>query len=143
MKKLEAFALSKFHDLFIELYSKRKVHKQAKQEEDWSNNDFVYNYHDSIALSNVADITDDESELLVNYIPSIKMSRFFTLMIDQFDCHVEGGKGSEVKIWRDGSKIFTIGRHKKDQKIPSWLVKNILTRIGIDRVSWLSTLKGK
>jgi hypothetical protein len=46
-----------------------------------------------------------------------------------------------MKIWRKGYKIYTLGRHKQDQKTPSLLIKKVLKRLDITTEGWLILLK--
>ncbi|MFQ3277905.1 MAG: hypothetical protein ACI9VO_001358 [Colwellia sp.] len=69
------------------------------------------------------------------------MSPFFTFMQKTFNCRVDNAKGSEMKIWRKGYKIYTLGRHKQDQKTPSLLIKKVLKRLDITTEGWLILLK--
>jgi hypothetical protein len=69
------------------------------------------------------------------------MSPFFTFMQQTFNCRVDNGKGSEMTIWPKGYKIYTLGRHKQDQKTSSLLIKKVLKPLDITTEGWLSLLK--
>ncbi len=45
-----------------------------------------------------------------------------------------------MKIWRDGSHIYTIGKRKKDPKTAAFLIIKILKRLNIDLNDWLAKL---
>ncbi len=81
-----------------------------------NNNDYLYQAYDfttkyyKALTESVEDVQyiGEQSHI----VPSMAMSSFFTFMQKTFDCNVVNGKGSEMKIWRNGSKIYTLGRHK-------------------------------
>ncbi|MGI2110657.1 hypothetical protein ACRN9C_14800 [Shewanella frigidimarina] len=135
------FVLNEFHNKLLALYSVRQT-ESIKSADNYEDDlaDFTYRYHK--ILDESASYTVNESFVIpttINrHVPSVTMSYFFNFMKKAFDCQVESGKGSEMKIWRKGTKIFTLGRHKQDQQIPSFLIKKILKRLGISQNEWLS-----
>jgi hypothetical protein len=135
------FVLNEFHNKLLALYSIRQT-ESIKSADNYEDDlaDFTYRYHK--ILDESASCTATESFVIPTTIndpvPSVTMSYFFNFMKKAFDCQVENGKGSEMKIWRNGTKIFTLGRHKKDQQIPSFLIKKILKRLDISKDEWLS-----
>jgi hypothetical protein len=135
------FVLNEFHNKLLSLYSIRKseVNKSVDNYQD-DLADFTYRYHK--VLDDGTSSTPSESFVTAapinRPVPSVTMSYFFNFMKNAFDCHVENGKGSEMKIWRNGTHIFTLGRHKQDQQISSFLIKKILKRLDISKDEWLS-----
>jgi hypothetical protein len=146
INSLGDFILREFHDKLISLFAIRKT--KTKKDEPiecvyeymYEVADFTTNYHQVLSKNEDIEASYD-SKAKSNNIPSMMMSSFFTFMQKEFNCNVDNGKGSEMKIWRSGSKIYTLGRHKQDQKIPSLLVKKILKRLGITAEEWLNSLK--
>ncbi len=145
MNKLGDYALKEFHDKLISLFAIRKPEKTnvvSEIELDEKLNevaDFTTNYYQALTVSNEAECQLVNEQRRV--VPSMTMLAFFTFMQRVFNCKVANGKGSEMKVWRHGSKIFTLGRHKKDQKISSFFIKKILKRLEIPIDDWLSALK--
>ncbi|MBE8232245.1 MAG: hypothetical protein HAW67_00820 [Endozoicomonadaceae bacterium] len=140
--------LALLHDKLVSLFAMRDANKSkhvpVEHSEPSELISFTNNYHYILSAQEVVK-TDSPSEdlnLTSCIIPSMRMSQSFSFMIDTFLCHVEQGKGSEMKIWRKGSHIYTIGRHKKDQKIPSTLIIRILKRLNIAPSIWLAELNG-
>lgn len=146
INSLGDFILREFHDKLLSLFAIRKT--KTKKDEPiecvyeymYEVADFTTNYHQVLSKNEGIEASYD-SKARSDNIPSMMMSSFFTFMQKEFNCNVDNGKGSEMKIWRSGSKIYTLGRHKQDQKIPSLLVKKILKRLGITAEEWLNSLK--
>ena len=113
--------------------------KEAESPGEPENIAFVNSYHTILHDQEQKGSVKAVSATL--HVPSLMLSRLITFMKDNFQCSVAQGKGSEVKIWRDGSKIYTIGRHKKDYKVPSFLIVKIIKRLNIPKTEWLATLK--
>jgi hypothetical protein len=140
--------LEKLYETLISLYAIRKPEntilineelvEYSKVSESQQLTDFTEQYH-QILSSKMEDnsLTISESKSVV---PSMSMSVFFKFMKTNFDCNVDEGKGSEMKIWRVGHNIYTLGRHKKDPQIHSFLIKKIIKRMGISRTKWLEVL---
>jgi hypothetical protein len=59
------------------------------------------------------------------------------LLARWFDCEASGGEGSEVKLSRAGTRIYTLGRHKADLDVHPRQVAQILRRLEIPREDWL------
>ncbi|PKH04770.1 hypothetical protein [Moritella sp. Urea-trap-13] len=139
------YVLKEFHDKLISLFSIRKPEKTntvSEIELDGKLNDiadFTTNYYQALAVNEEVECQLANERRRV--VPSMTMLAFFTFMQRIFNCKVANGKGSEMKIWRYGSKIFTLGRHKKDQKISSFFIKKILKRLEIPIDDWLRALK--
>ncbi|WP_028763590.1 hypothetical protein [Shewanella colwelliana] len=148
LKELEVlgdFVLNEFHQKLLALYSIRQNERtkstvvyDADSEIELA--DFTYEYHKSLGESALGNALESPviTKPAARPVPSVTMSYFFNFMKKAFECQVENGKGSEMKIWRKGTKIYTLGRHKQDQQIPSFLIKKILKRLGISQNEWLS-----
>lgn len=145
---LEALFLPKIHEHLLDLFSKvnmkvkRRINAAAANEEkeDLPFIEHAIHSHLLKELDNqnnelnepeeVSSENDVRSSNLV--IPQLRYSRFKNFMADQFNCTFESGKGSEIKVQRQGSKIYTLGHHKKDPLMPTWIIKNILRRLEIE-----------
>ena len=146
IKNLGDFVLNEFHDKLVSLFAIRKTRTKQDEPTEYVNDyiyevaDFTSKYHQ--ALSNIGSVKENQhlDTPRIN-VPSMMMSSFFTFMQKTFDCNVHNGKGSEMKIWRNGSKIYSLGRHKQEQKIPSLLIKKILKRLDITTEEWLRLLQ--
>jgi hypothetical protein len=142
------FVLEKLYETLISLFAIRKPENKSLINEDPAEystsselqqlTDFTVQYH-QILSSKFEDNSNTISEPK-NIVPSMTMSAFFKFMKTEFHCNVEEGKGSEMKIWRVGHNIYTLGRHKKDPQIHSFLIKKIIKRLGITRSQWLEAL---
>ena len=60
-----------------------------------------------------------------------------------FDCQVRPGKGSEVSIYRAGGRIFTLGRHKRNDRIRWPHVRQLLRQLGIAEDDWVRSIAGR
>lgn len=146
LKKIGDFVLNEFHDKLVALLAVRKPETKNIDSVEYANDyayevaDFTEKYHQALSGTELVEVSHQLNGRSAN-VPSMMMSSFFTFMQKTFDCNVDNGKGSEMKIWRNGSKIYTLGRHKQDQKIPSLLIKKILKRLDITTEDWLNSLK--
>ncbi|MUG29770.1 hypothetical protein [Aeromonas salmonicida] len=145
MRVLCDYVLNEFHNKLLSLYLVRK--KSFNKIDLYSNYDksdelvgFTYEYHQSledVEQTHTCFENDAITKKSFGRVPSVTMSYFLSFMKKAFDCNVENGKGSEIKIWRFGSKIFTLGRHKQDQQISSFVIGKILKRLSISKEEWL------
>ncbi len=75
-------------------------------------------------------------------IPKMRRNRFFRVC-KELGLKVEPGKGSELKIYRPGSRIFVLGTHGvKNDVIPSWLATKILARAEVTPSDFKRALNG-
>ncbi len=74
-------------------------------------------------------------------IPSLRFSRLARLLADRFGCEVGGGKGSEVKVFRPGGRIYVFGHHKADFDVHPSRIRPMLTRLGIEPADWLAVVR--
>lgn len=144
LTKLGNYVLREFHDRLVSLFAIRK--SEAKKDDSIHNNDdYLYQVADFTTkyyqVLNEGVIESQDTDRKRHHVPSMSMSSFFTFMQKAFDCKIDNGKGSEMKIWRSGTKIYTLGRHKRDQRMPSLLIKKVLKRLEIPAEEWLSSLK--
>lgn len=73
-------------------------------------------------------------------IPKIRRQKFFKLCQSLGLC-VESGKGSELKIFRPGKRIYILGTHGvKDDVVPAWLATKILTRAEVSQEEFQKAL---
>lgn len=129
--------LLKAHEYLVALFAKTKI-GQVKQKHA--------NFNNSVEDSYFIELTESQKELHtleeklksasnttdnIKLFSTIKLSKFENLMLNHFGCSFSYGKGSEIKIQREGSRIMTIGRHKKDIELSPYKVKQILKRIDI------------
>jgi hypothetical protein len=63
-------------------------------------------------------------------------------LASRFGCEVRTGKGSEVKVYRPGSRIFTLGHHGSNDEVSSLVVTHMLKRLGIGPQEWLRAVYG-
>ncbi|MBI3468885.1 MAG: hypothetical protein HY000_38260 [Planctomycetes bacterium] len=65
--------------------------------------------------------------------PRIPLLRFSQLIgvLRELDCEVEYGKGSEVTVYRPGGRKCLIAHHKRNPEIPSFKVKQLLSRLRV------------
>lgn len=140
LRNVADFVLEKFHTRLLELYllikSKKVIFENDKLDELFN---FTYSYHKVIESKESIEslvISKEEDYLSIkSFIPSLTMTIFFKIMTKYFACYVEGGKGREVKIWRDGYNIYTLGKHKANPQLHSFLIYNVIKRLGIKKLT--------
>lgn len=73
-------------------------------------------------------------------LPQLRRRYFFKLL-EHCGVRVEQGKGSELKLLRDGGRPFRLGNHYgSNPTVPAFLAANILKRLEITRDEWLDAL---
>jgi hypothetical protein len=150
---LSDYFLNLLHDELLEVYMLRSEEKSCDSIEESFENaeiddiEFINTYHviikelqDDFDVEEHQQSYDDRYSKAKHHIPSLRLTRFTGFMKNNFKCSVEQGKGSEIKIWRKGTKIYTIGKHKNNDMIPSFLIIKIIKRLGITKNEWLREL---
>ena len=136
------------HDHFLNLYLESSIELGAGGANDIDENSsefFTITAHQHFAEIEAAHISSEPAIDLntqpnASIVPSLRIQPFLSFMKKEHECYVEQGKGSEIKIWKEGSRIYTIGRHKRNPTIPAWLIRKVIRRIGISEQSWLASL---
>lgn len=137
------YLLSKLHEKLLALYTVRqppKVTHVDYKTSVYEYDKFTYDYHTRLSARDDRINHVSEEIHIKGNIPSLTLSSFLKILQEKFDCNVGSGKGSELKVWRDNTHIYTIGRHKRDPKLLSKQVRRILTRLKISTSDWLLEL---
>lgn len=150
---LNANILGASHSHMLELYARGKFKvttTQPKNEDEGQaetgsvSEAFVRAAHTSFARAEPVDLgkegSDGDNEHGRAVIPSIRIQRFLEFMQREHHCSIESGKGSEIKIWRPRTRIYTLGRHKRNPTVPAWLIRQILKRLEIPEQEWIESL---
>jgi len=75
-------------------------------------------------------------------VRAVRCQRLLTLLETRFGCEVRQGKGSEVTVYRQGGKKFTLGHHTPNPLVPSLVVGRLLKRLGVGLPEWLGVVFG-
>ena len=153
LKIIENALLPKLHEMLVALYVKRRtapvitgdsvaaVGRVSLDTPESFSDRYLGILHNNVDCCSTTGASESDQVLSKpSLIPALSMFRFFEFMAKEFDCHYENGKGSEMKIWRDGSRIYTLGRHGRDPKISSVLIRRVLKRLNIASDEWLLKL---
>ena len=72
----------------------------------------------------------------------VRSLRFNTLVrvLESLGCEISQGKGSEVKVFREGGKIFSLPHHKRNSHYQPFLIRRLLRRLGISLEQWAEAL---
>jgi len=138
------YLLQMVHDYLIELFF--KVKSKNKQENTCfpdHENTIFYQHLEYIAVPDIVDekLELDEPKLIKSLIPKVRQNRLFAWLENQLGCKILSGKGSEIKVYYPGGKIYTLGKHKPDPDVSPWKVREILKRVGIEETVWTPLLK--
>lgn len=125
----------------------KEIDKNAQVPDESSTHDITAFYtpwireaQDEHLASTVAATSDCEHFPLQHGLPQVRRNVFFKIL-QQCGVSVEQGKGSELKLLRDGKHPFRLGNHYgPNPTVPSFLAASILKRMGISRSEWLSAL---
>lgn len=81
---------------------------------------------------------EDDEPLSRGAIPQIRRSLFFKIL-KSCGVRIEQGKGSEIKLLREGKHPFRLGNHGfVNPTVPTWLAAVILRRLEITKREWQS-----
>ena len=146
MQAVGAYILQRTFDLFVELFSKVRLKPAPALDhlpQEMSYEQFAVASYSAFErmIEDPDDINAEPTHHRISFtVPSLRISKFLSIIQKQHGCFVEPGKGSEIKIWRPGTHIFTIGRHKRNPCIPTRLIRVILKRLEINEQDWLVSL---
>ena len=146
--------LELFHEKLLELYYRidferiRRHTGHADIEDDLDDEVLALSIQDLAARDREvgADELRSESAPVAGCLPParhirpLRSLRLLKFLSDRFGCEVRQGKGSEITVYREGGRIFTLGRHKRNDEVHSIVVKMLLKRLGIGRVEWLQAV---
>lgn len=152
---LAYWMLKQVHDRIVADYlavedyylHQNEVDKNAQVTDESSTHDITAFYtpwikeaQDEHLASTVAATSDSEQFPLQHGLPQVRRNVFFKIL-QQCGVSVEQGKGSELKLLRDGKHPFRLGNHYgRNPTVPSFLAASILKRMEISRNEWLSAL---
>ena len=110
----------------------RKTAEERELEEDEAE-EFV------AATIQKAESEEDSAPLTGRIVRSL---RFNTLVraLELLGCEISQGKGSEVKVFREGGKIFSLPHHKRNDHYQPFLIRRLLRRLGISLEEWAGAL---
>jgi hypothetical protein len=85
---------------------------------------------------------DDEAPHETNHrwVRPLRSQSLLRMLERKLGCEVRQGKGSEITIFREGGRIFTLGHHKQNDYVRPDHVKRILARVGISVEEWLGAV---
>jgi hypothetical protein len=85
-------------------------------------------------------VADDPEALVSGSV--VRALRFSVLerCLARLRCEVRFGKGSEVVVYREGGRHFTLGHHKGNDRVPASLIRQLLRRVGVSLKEWATAL---
>jgi hypothetical protein len=85
----------------------------------------------TVALVNSEPQVEEQVRERKARMPKLWLSDFERITTTHFECEWSQAKGSERKVHRRGTKMFTIGRHGADREVPAGRLRRCLNRLGI------------
>lgn len=158
--------MHKFHELFYDWYANatqkiksRKIETHINHSLEKENDTLVFDEIDEISiiinesLNNLQSLEDstikgDTEECLdkanrINtfyFNQGIKSKRFFKILEENFNIIIKQGKGSEIKVIKQGGKIYRLGHHGKEVFYHANLIRKVLRRLEIQLDDWLKVI---
>ncbi|MEM5529665.1 hypothetical protein WN093_12640 [Gammaproteobacteria bacterium AS21] len=140
------FLLELVHDYIVALFLKVK---NNPHQNNIDFQEFTINiFYDHLEKDNYTDQANVKLELELEaqntktiHIPKVRQNRLFVWLQDQLKCQILSGKGSEIKIFYPGGRIYTLGKHKPNPEVSTWKIKEILKRVGINESIWIPLVK--
>lgn len=103
----------------------------------WQNYTYNHEYDDDAE----AVCLDNQPRVEKKYVGRMRRRQFFKIC-ERLGLKVESGKGSELKVYRPGQPIYTIGCHGVGNSVvPSWLAIKVLQRAGITLAEWFDVIE--
>jgi len=75
-------------------------------------------------------------------VRSLRSLRLPDFLADRFGRDVRPGKGSEISVYSEGGRIFTLGRHRRHNEVSLLIVKQLRKRLMISPHEWLEAVYG-
>lgn len=133
-----SYILELFHEKLFAFYDKIDVNRiresaKASDRDDQEDDSLV-----ALTCQDLAQREPEEAEDLSQprivarrRIPGLRYQRLEALLEKKLGVEAMQGKGSERTFYRQGGKKVAIGHHKRNDCVPSPLVKEILKRLGV------------
>ncbi len=86
------------------------------------------------------EVDDDKIPRVASVSLSPRLRQLLVRLERNFDCRVRSGKGSELSIYRPGGRIFTLGRHKRNDRIRWPHLRQLLRALGIAEEDWVRSV---
>lgn len=64
-------------------------------------------------------------------VPAVRTNKLLSVLEGHFGCEVSRGKGSEITVFREGGRIYTLPGHKRNTHYPTWMIRALLKTVGI------------
>lgn len=151
--RLAYWLLKKSHELVVPSYLKvsaaymKRRTGQCKDQSD-ATNTYCSEYTEWIldARNEHLHVFSDDHEptrgQILPALPQMRRSRLFSLL-EHCGVSIEQGKGSEIKLLKDGAHPFRLGSHYgPNPTVPSFLIASILKRLRIKRELWQQAICG-
>jgi hypothetical protein len=140
------YLLELLHDYLVTIYSKTNVINKEKVTLSDDSNQVLYSHLKYNSDSDPDDIVDEPLSTNAGIkirpnIPKVRQNRLFLWLTDHLGCQIFCGKGSEVKIFRPGGRIYILGKHKPNPEVSPWKIKEILKRACIEEDLWIPLVK--
>lgn len=140
------YLLELLHDYLIILFSRTSAKERRECIDSEESNQVFYEHfqfnYDEESENNVESCLPPSENKIINIkFPKIRQAQLFLWLEQYLGCKILSGKGSEVKIYKPNARIYTLGKHKKDPQVSTWLIKEILKRVGIDEYVWIPLVK--
>ena len=71
-------------------------------------------------------------------VEPLRLQRLLKVLEEDLGCEVARGKGSEITVYRPGGRKFVLGGHAADYAVPVYVVKPLLSRLGIRPSEWIA-----
>lgn len=73
-------------------------------------------------------------------VPAVRTVTLFALLERRFECEIKRSKGSEISIYRPGRHMYTLPGHQRNARYPSFLIRALLHRLGINAVEFCAAV---
>lgn len=86
-------------------------------------------------------IIEDEQSNKPSGLRAIRVQRLLNILSDRLNCEVRQGKGSEIVLFRSGGHHFRLGHHKRNNYVPTPVIRNLLRHVGIGIQEWIAAIE--
>lgn len=141
---INLYVLELFHEKLLSFYDKidfEAIRRRLRQADktDLDDEELGITCQDLTEAESLDEPPDDIGQPKPRIrIGPLRLQRLLIVLQEDLGCEVSQGKGSEIRVYRPGGRIYVLGHHKADYAVPVPVVRALLSRVGIGAREWIA-----
>lgn len=138
------YLLERFHEKLFSFYDQidfEAIRRRLEQanEAELDEEELSVSCQDLAVEANYEDVQEVASPTKLRLrIEPLRLQRLLKVLEEDLGCEVARGKGSEITLYRPGGRKYVLGGHAADYAVPVYVVKPLLSRLGIQPSEWIA-----